>query len=100
MSKLYESESEALTFLEYGNVDQRVWAIVSLDDVPKNYDLFWRIFISDENKTVRGNALSACYHCRPDKLWEMLAWIIDKDTDDNTFTRQIAKYLLEENNKF
>jgi len=65
-----------LGYLEEGNEDERIQAICYLNDNSKNYDLFWEIFLSDENRNVRGNALSAAISSRPDKIWEFLEYLI------------------------
>lgn len=65
-----------LGYLEEGNEDERIQAICYIPDTKENYDLFWEIFLSDTNLNVKGNALSAAISSRPDKIWEILEYLI------------------------
>ena len=95
MLKLYQNESEALTMLREGNWEERINAICSIYAKKENFDLFWEIFLSDEHWRVRSNALCACCHIKPEKLYEILEYVLEHDRENNIFTRIIAQKLLE-----
>lgn len=75
----YESVSEALTLLEYGNSDERNKAIATLylsNDNKKYYNELWRVFMSDKNYNVRKHALDNCISLKPKKVFEILEYCI------------------------
>lgn len=94
----YKSENEIMAKLRFGTPEERIMAICSMDS-KGGFDLYLEIFLSDENTKVRCNALVAACYAKPEKLWEILEYVLKNDTKDNLFTRIVAKRLLEVNRK-
>jgi len=62
-------------YLINGNVDERVLAICFIKHSPKQYNLFWEIFLSDESNTVAMNAFSAAISSNPEKIPEISMYL-------------------------
>lgn len=78
-----KNENVMMAYLREGNEDQRVQALCDITK-KNNFDLFWEIFLSDENKIVKMNALNICISYYPDKILHMLETLM-KEHDEKWY---------------
>jgi len=86
INQLYDTRNDALTFLMHGSVEERILAIQSLIvnfRDKKDFDLYWEIFLSDDNYKVREHALNAACYCSDEKgLYKILKHVLENERAD------------------
>jgi hypothetical protein len=80
----YRTDKNTLiTYIRNGTPDERIRAMCYLGNSKENYDLYWEIFICDENTRVRGEALVASLYSNPEKIWEIVDHLIKTNNNKN-----------------
>lgn len=96
----YTDRNKILVMLEYGDPKERQIALGSLVIHEKttkdknDFDLCWRIFLSDEHMDVKSQALStACHFATTKQLWEIVRYVVENHTNINIHTyREHSRY--------
>ena len=92
--KIYEDGNEVDYYLRKGNPDERIYALCSIETRKEHYQRFFDIYISDENRRVKGNALCGAIHSDPKKIWEIIEYTFEHEFRDEFF-KLLLKHLLE-----
>ena len=86
-----DDENALLAYLENGNEEQRIHAICYLDD-EKYFHQIWEVFMSEENRRVKGEALEWVLHWRPDFIWTCLDYLIKTNERVRDWTKNYPTF--------